>query len=83
MKRLIMLNHLSSVVGTTKQLCNRLLEPFMWTTMLITGPKSGWDNFFNLRCPSYRVGGKGDIASSTNTYKSKKNAIKRLSWFSR
>lgn len=39
--------------GVTKQLANRLLEPFMWTTMLITGPKSGWDNFFNLRCPQY------------------------------
>lgn len=37
----------------TKQLCNRLLEPFMWTTMLITGSKEGWDNFFKLRCPSY------------------------------
>lgn len=37
----------------TKQLCNRLLEPFMWTTMLITGSKEGWNNFFNLRCPSY------------------------------
>ena len=42
--------------GATKQLANRLLEPFMWTTMLITGPKSGWDNFFNLRCPSYELG---------------------------
>ena len=39
--------------GVTKQLCNRLLEPFMWTTMLITGSKEGWENFFNLRCPSY------------------------------
>ena len=39
--------------GVTKQLCNRLLEPFMWTTMLITGSKEGWHNFFNLRCPSY------------------------------
>lgn len=40
----------------TKQLCNRLLEPFMWTTMLITGPvKGGWDNFFELRCPSYDI----------------------------
>ena len=39
----------------TKQLANRLLEPFMWTTMLITGPKSGWDNFFNLRCPQYKL----------------------------
>ena len=42
-------------VGVTKQLCNRLLEPFMWTTMIITGPKSGWENFFNLRCPSYEL----------------------------
>ena len=39
----------------TKQLANRLLEPFMWTTMLITGPKSGWDNFFHLRNPVYEV----------------------------
>ena len=44
---------LSKNEGVTKQLCNRLLEPFMWTTMLITGSKEGWDNFFNLRCPSY------------------------------
>ena len=39
----------------TKQLCNRLLEPFMWTTMLITGSKEGWDNFFNLRNPIYEI----------------------------
>ena len=45
----------------TKQICNRLLEPFMWTTMLITGPlEGGWDNFFNLRCPSYSVEGRQD-----------------------
>lgn len=42
-----------SIEGVTKQICNRLLEPFMWTTMLITGSKEGWNNFFNLRCPSY------------------------------
>ena len=41
--------------GITKQLCNRLLEPFMWTTMLITGSREGWNNFFNLRCPSYEI----------------------------
>lgn len=39
----------------TKQLVNRLLEPFMWTTMLITGSKEGWDNFFKLRCPNYEI----------------------------
>lgn len=35
----------------TKQICNRLLEPFMWTTMIVTSTE--WDNFFDLRCPSY------------------------------
>lgn len=46
---------LYSMGKVTKQICNRLLEPFMWTTMLITGNEleGGWDNFFNLRCPSY------------------------------
>ena len=44
--------------GLTKQLCNRLLEPFMWTTMLITGSKEGWDNFFELRCPVYEFDDK-------------------------
>lgn len=44
------------VLNVTKQLCNRLLETFMWTTMLITGnlKDGGWDNFFDLRCPQYR-----------------------------
>lgn len=68
-------------MGVTKQLCNRLLEPFMWTTMLITGSKEGWDNFFNLRCPQYSFG------SNTNdpkTWKSKKDAIKDFpDWVSR
>ena len=41
--------------GVTKQICNRLLEPFMWTTMLITGSREGWENFFELRCPRYEI----------------------------
>ena len=45
----------SEVIGVTKQLCNRLLEPFMWTTMLITGSKEGWDNFHSLRNPIYEI----------------------------
>lgn len=48
---------LSENEGVTKQLCNRLLEPFMWTTMLITGSREGWDNFFHLRCPKYDYDG--------------------------
>jgi hypothetical protein len=54
--------------GATKQLANRLLEPFMWTTMLITGPKSGWDNFFNLRCPQYQWDENEPIFKSKKDY---------------
>ena len=64
---------LSENEGITKQLCNRLLEPFMWTTMLITGPRSGWNNFFNLRCPQYH------IDSNKFFYKSKKEVIAKFS----
>jgi thymidylate synthase ThyX len=60
--------------GVTKQLCNRLLEPFMNHTVIVTATE--WENFFSLRCPSYRIGGKGDEKSSTKVYKSKKDAIK-------
>jgi thymidylate synthase ThyX len=52
-------------IGVTKQLCNRLLEPFVWTTELITGTE--WDNFFNLRCPRYAIG--------LQVFRSKKDAV--------
>lgn len=57
---------ITSGAGVTKQLANRLLEPFMWTTMLITGSREGWDNFFSLRCPNY------------DGFKSKKEASKEF-----
>ena len=50
----------------TKQLCNRLLEPFMWHTVLLTATE--FDNFFNLRCPKY--------CDKVYTYNSKKDYIK-------
>lgn len=62
--------------GVTKQLCNRLLEPFMWTTMLITGPESGWENFFNLRCPSYTF--HTDESEKDFVFKSKKDVITKF-----
>lgn len=36
-----------SSLGLTKQICNRLLEPFMWHTVIVTA--SEWENFFALR----------------------------------
>jgi len=53
------------VFRTTKQLCNRLLEPFMWHTVIISGTE--WENFFALRCPQYTHRDK--------IYRSKKNLI--------
>lgn len=52
-----------NMINTTKQLANRLLEPFMWVTMLITGSQEGWNNFFKLRCPSYSWRGEGNFKS--------------------
>lgn len=37
----------------TKQMINRLLEPFMYHKVLITATE--WENFFALRCPRYVV----------------------------
>ena len=65
----------------TKQLCNRLLEPFMWTTMLITGSKEGWENFFSLRCPQYSFGSN---TTTPRIWKSRKDAVKDFpDWSSR
>ena len=55
-------------MGITKQLCNRLLEPFMYHTVLITGTDDGWNNFFDLRCPQYEF-------NSDIIFKSKKEYI--------
>lgn len=52
-------------LGVTKQLCNRLLEPFMWTTEIISGTE--WENLFSLRCPQYEY--------NNELYRSKKDLI--------
>lgn len=49
----------------SKQLCNRLLEPFMWHTVIVTATE--WENFFALRCPSYET--------EIGVFKSKKDAL--------
>lgn len=42
-----------SACNLTKQLVNRLLEPFMWHTVIISA--TDWPNFFALRCPQYHT----------------------------
>ena len=58
-------------IGATKQLCNRLLEPFMWHTVLVTTSVTNESllNFFELRCPKFDYLGQ-------KLYKSRKDAIK-------
>lgn len=64
--------------GVTKQLCNRLLEPFMYHKVLLTATE--FDNFFDLRCPKYvtPVGGK-DTDGTPFTFKSKKEVYENHS----
>lgn len=47
--------------GITKQLCNRILEPFMYHKVLVTATE--WTNFLALRCPRY-IDDKGKVFSS-------------------
>ena len=61
----------------TKQLANRLLEPFMWTTMLITGSREGWDNFFKLRCPQYATA-DNEAGKNSKYHKSWKDVVEYL-----
>lgn len=39
--------HLANL-GVHKSICNRLTEPFMWITVVMTATE--WNNFFRLRC---------------------------------
>lgn len=57
-----------SELEVTKQLCNRLLEPFMWHTVICTFTEI--ENFFTLRCPQYVFGDK--------IFKSRKDYIKEV-----
>jgi thymidylate synthase ThyX len=36
--------------GLHKQIVNRILEPWMWITVICTGNEGAWNNFFALRC---------------------------------
>lgn len=60
-------NYLHATEGVTKQLANRLLEPFMYHKVLCTSTE--WENFFALRCPQYDLG-------DGKLHRSRKDALK-------
>lgn len=49
-------------INISKQLCNRLLEPFLWNKVLVTA--THFDNFFDLRCPKILHEANGKIYNS-------------------
>lgn len=62
----------------TKQLCNRLLEPYMWHTCLLTATE--FENFFKQRCPQYIINWYPPhypeaLEPTEGTFKSKKDAL--------
>jgi thymidylate synthase ThyX len=66
--------------SVTKQLCNRLLEPFMWHTVICTA--TDYENFFKLRCPEYVVNWYSSdrpeaLEPTQGSFKSRKDAIAR------
>lgn len=68
-----------SNMKVTKQLCNRLLEPFQWYTSLVTATE--FNNFFALRCPTYEVSSNFKWEHDpnpvwTDVYSSKKDLLK-------
>lgn len=65
----------------TKQIANRLLEPFMWVVQLVTGTRESFEHLFEQRCPVYDVSNQilRLAGSDTETsFKSKKEAVKRF-----
>lgn len=64
--------------GVTKQLANRLLEPFMWVTQLCTGSRESFEHLFEQRCPLYEVDYSTDNGLHFQNYqgKSKKEIIR-------
>ena len=39
--------------GLHKEMANRVLLPYSWMTVVVTGNQSAWNNYFHLRCDSH------------------------------
>ena len=70
--------------GITKQLINRILEPYQYYQVLVTATE--WENFFELRCPQYHLENvptvNEDLSLNAKTItivgKSKKELLKQI-----
>ena len=75
-----------SSMGITKQIVNRILEPYQWYTCIVTATEL--DNFFELRCPQYEWDGQSfksrkdclDFVNANSPVNSSMNTWDDLSW---
>lgn len=44
--------------GITKQIVNRVIEPYQYYQVLVTANESSFNHFFELRCPLYKFAGE-------------------------
>ena len=63
--RMVECSMIMTAFGMSKQITNRILEPFQWYTTILTATE--FDNFFKLRCPQYNV--------ANGIFKSRKDAL--------
>lgn len=67
--------------GTSKQITNRILEPWMWVTQICTGNRESFEHLFEQRCPQYEFEDgemrliNGTIIPGRLTGKSKKEVL--------
>lgn len=62
----------------SKNYSNRLLEPFMWTTQLVTGTRESFEHLFEQRCPIYEL----EVCPDSVVYaRSKKEFIEKFDCF--
>ena len=61
-------------MGVTKQIANRLLEPFMWVTDILTGTRDAWESFFYLRAPQYKT---SDLVG-VHTFRSREEILSHI-----
>lgn len=64
----------------TKQLKNRLLEPFMWVVQLITGTRESFEHLFEQRCPIYPGGCKSwkELCDLDSNYSMEASILEKL-----
>ena len=64
----------------TKQLKNRLLEPWMWVCQLVTGTRESFEHLFEQRCPIYPGGCKSwkELCNLDSNYSMEAPILDRL-----